>query len=168
DLDALGRELHHDADCRAALLAAFGPGILDASGAVDRAELGRMCFADAEKTATLNNIMHPRIWQRERLWIDQQQAAYVLIEASVLIESGGASRMDAVVVVLADIAIRRLRVMQQRGLDAARFEAILARQCNDAARRDIADFIVENNAGMEELQACATNLHKQLLALCLG
>lgn len=165
DLDALGRELHRDADCRAALLAAFGNAILDAEGDVDRAELGRICFAEAAKTALLNSIMHPRIRQREEQWIAAQQAIYVLIEASVLIESGGASRMDAVVLVLADRLIRRQRVVNRRGMDAARFDAIVARQCSDAARRQIADFIVDNNAGIDALQQAAAELHRKLIEL---
>ncbi len=165
DLDALGRELHRDADCRAALLAAFGNGILDSSGAVDRAALGRLCFADAQKTATLNSIMHPRIWRREEEWLAAQQAPYVLIEASVLIESGGAARMDAVVVVLAEVETRRIRVLQQRDMDAQQFETILARQCDDAARRKAAAYIIENNADLNALQQSAAHLHRQLLAL---
>ena len=165
DLDALGRELHEDADCRTALLSAFGDSILDASGNVDRGALGRLCFADAGKTAVLNGIMHPRIWQREKAWIETQQAPYALIEASVLIESGGTARMDAVVVVLADIDTRRQRVVRQRGMDVESFEAILARQCDDAARRAAADFIIDNMGDIDALQQSASLLHRQLLAL---
>ena len=163
DLDALGRELHKDADCRAALVAAFGNGILGSSGAVDRAALGRLCFADAEKMKKLNKIMHPRIWQREEAWLAAQQAPYVLIEASVLIESAGAARMDAVVVVLADIETRRDRVLRQRDMPAGQFDAILARQCDDVARRKVADFIVENEADLDALQRAAVDIHHQLL-----
>jgi len=163
DLDALGRELHKDADCRAALVTAFGDDILDSSGAVDRAALGRLCFADAAKVKILNSIMHPRIWQREEEWLAVQQAPYVLIEASVLIESAGAARMDAIVVVLADVERRRNRVLRQRDMDAQRFDAILARQCDDATRRKVADFIVENDTDMDALQRAAADLHHQLL-----
>jgi len=167
DLDALGRELHKQEDCRKALVEAFGNDILDAVGGVDRAALGRLCFADAQKMTILNSIMHPRIWQREKQWIAQQrdgEHSYVLIEASVLIESGRASRMDAVVVVLADEDIRRQRVMQRQGMDAGRFEAIVSRQCSDESRRSVADFIVQNNAGLEDLQQLALDLHARLLA----
>ena len=163
DLDAVGRELLLDANCRAALLDAFGEIVFDASGDVDRAALGRLCFADAEKTAVLNSIMHPRIWQKEEAWLAAQQAPYVLIEASVLIESAGAARMDAVVVVLADIEIRRERVLRQRDMHAEQFDAILARQCDDTIRRQVADFIVENNADLHALKKTAIDLHHQLL-----
>lgn len=165
DLDALGRELHSDADCRTALLQVFGKDILDASGVVDRAALGRICFADEGKMAQLNAIMHPRIRQRETAWVAVQQAPYVLIEASVLIESGGVARMDAVVVVLADVEVRRQRVLQRPGMDGNRFDDIVARQCSDMMRREVADFVVDNNAGLDTLRQSALNLHQQLLVL---
>jgi len=165
DLDAAGRALHHDADCLQELLRAFGKGILDEAGLLDRQALAALCFADARKTQTLNAIMHPRIRQAEEVWLAGQQAAYALIEASVLIESGGAARMDAVVVVLADEALRRQRVLASRGMDQARFDAILARQCSDAERCMVADFVIENNAGLAALQESAADLHRRLLAL---
>lgn len=163
DLDALGRELHNEAGCRDALTAAFGDGILDAGGRVDRVELGRLCFADADRMAELNRIMHPRIWQREVAWLDRQSAPYALIEASVLIESGGASRMDAVVVVLADDGVRRQRVMRRPGMNGARFDAIVRHQCSDAERRAAADYIIDNNADLGVLEVSAVGLHRSLL-----
>jgi len=163
DLDALGRELHNDAGCRDALIGAFGDGILDAQGRVDRAELGRLCFADVDRMAVLNSIMHPRIWQREQQWVEARQAPYGLIEASVLIESGDISRMDAVVVVLADEDERRQRVMCRPGMDSARFDAIVQRQCSDAERRAAADYIIENNADLAVLEDSAAGLHRRLL-----
>ncbi|MDQ6972929.1 MAG: dephospho-CoA kinase [Mariprofundaceae bacterium] len=165
DLDAVGRVLHRDADCLQELLRAFGKGILDEAGVLDRRALAALCFADAKKTQTLNAIMHPRIRQAEQVWLAGQQAAYVLIEASVLIESGGAARMDAVVVVLADEAVRRQRVLTSRGMDQAGFDAVLARQCCDAERRKAADFVIENNADLAALHQSAASLHRQLLAL---
>ncbi len=165
DLDVVGRELHAAPECRDELLAAFGREILDASGAVDRAALGRVCFADAGKTAQLGAIMHPRIRQREADWVMAQVAPYVLIEASVLIESGGAVRMDAVIVVLADIELRRRRVMSRPGMDTVRFDDIVARQCSDEERRAAADFVIDNNADMDVLRQSAADLHRKLLAL---
>ncbi len=165
DLDGLGRALHSDSACMAELVDAFGKEIVDATGAIDRRALAALCFADGEKTEMLNRIMHPRIWAQTEAWCAEQDAVYVLIEASVLIESGGASRMDAVVVVLADAAIRRQRVLASRNMDAQQFEAIVRRQCSDAERRQVADFIVENNADLHALNCQAEALHRELLAL---
>ncbi|MDQ6987170.1 MAG: dephospho-CoA kinase [Mariprofundaceae bacterium] len=164
DLDAVGRALHSNADCMVALIDAFGKGIIDATGAIDRQALAALCFADAGKTKILNRIMHPRIWAQAEAWCTKQDAPYVLIEASVLIESGAVSRMHAVVVVLADESIRRQRVLASRHMDGMQFDAIVRRQCTDAARRQVADFIVENNADLPALRCQADVLHQQILA----
>ncbi|MDX8391211.1 MAG: dephospho-CoA kinase [Mariprofundaceae bacterium] len=164
DLDAVGRALHSDADCITDLVTAFGDGILASDKTIDRRALAAICFADAEKTAQLNRIMHPRIWAQTDAWCARQNASYVLIEASVLIESGGASRMDAVIVVLADEVLRRQRVLASRHLDAAQFDAIVRRQCNDADRRQAADFIVENNAGLDALAFQVEALQQKIMA----
>jgi len=162
DLDAVGRALHRDRDCSAALVDAFGEEILDASGAVNRRSLAALCFHDEKKMQLLNQIMHPRIWQKADAWCAQQNADYVLIEASVLIESGGVSRMDAVVVLLADKALRRQRVLATRQMDAQQFELICQRQCSDIERRKVADFIIENDAGLDVLARQAAVLHAKL------
>jgi len=165
DLDAVGRALHTESACAAALVDAFGEEILDASGAVNRSSLAELCFHDAKKTQLLNQIMHPLIWQQADVWCAQQRADYVLIEASVLIESGGVSRMDAVVVLLADEALRRQRVLASRHINAHQFELICQRQCSDIERRKAADFIVENEAGLDALARQAVSLHLKLTQL---
>ncbi len=162
DLDHVGRQMSARPENTARLAAAFGREILRADGSLDRERLAGTCFSSAAKTARLNRIMHPLIWREAENWVARQQAAYVLIEASVLIESGGASRMDAVVAVLADEALRRRRVLRSRDFSPARFQAILERQCDDQKRRAVADYIVENNGNMAELRKKIEGLHGRL------
>jgi len=140
----------------ARLLETFGGDILTRDGALNRKKLAQRCFSDAEQVAKLNAIMHPLIWQAEEEWLQQQPGDYVLIEASVLLESGGVSRMDAVVVVLADEDTRRRRVLARGDRSGAEFGTVVARQCSDAERRKAADFIISNTSGMAEL-------HQQVL-----
>lgn len=165
DLDAVGRDLSARPDNIAMLASVFGCEILRADGSLDRRRLADSCFADAKKTTQLNRMMHPLIWREADAWFSrQQQAPYALIEASVLIESGGASRMDAVVVVLADEAVRRRRVWKGRHMNAGRFDAIVSRQCDDDARRAAADYIVENNGDLSALHAKVEALHRRMMA----
>jgi len=153
DLDQVGHAVVAPGSAGlASLVAAFGDEILTTTGALNRKKLAQRCFSDAEQLARLNAIMHPLIWQAEETWLQQQQGQYVVIEASVLLESGGSSRMDAVVVVLADEDTRRRRVLERGGRNEAEFEAIVARQCSDAERRNAADFIIMNNGSLDQLQ----------------
>ncbi|WP_026195403.1 dephospho-CoA kinase [Mariprofundus ferrooxydans] len=148
-----------------ALVQVFGERICHVDGSLNRRALADYCFANAERTAQLNSIIHPLIWQQEELWLARQQADYVLIEASVLLESGGASRMDQVVVVLADESLRLQRVLSRGRHDEVAFRAIVARQCDDAMRRRLASYIIDNNGDLAALRDQVGRVHTQLL-LC--
>ncbi len=144
------------------LVETFGANILNHDGSLNRKALAQYCFSDATRTAKLNAIMHPLIWQAEENWLSQQQGDYAIIEASVLLESGGAGRMDAVIVVLADMALRRMRVLARGERSAAEFDAIVARQCSDATRREAADFMIINEGSLTQLRQQVIDIERLL------
>jgi len=164
DLDLVGRRIVDRPEIKDALVATFGKAVLRPDRSIDRAELADICFTDAGNTARLNRIMHPLIWREAEDWIAARREPYVVIEASVLIESGGASRMDAVVVVLAAEETRRRRVEARSGFDRDRFRNVLARQCSDAERRRVADYVIENDGPLSRLRAQVERLYRRLEA----
>jgi len=144
------------------LVKVFGTDVLNQDGSLNRKALGQRCFADAERTAKLNAVMHPLIWQAEEDWLGQQQGDYVVIEASVLLESGGVGRMDAVIVVLADVALRCQRVLRRGRQSESEFEAVVSRQCDDIDRRRAADYVIDNSGSLTALQQQVLNIHTAL------
>lgn len=169
DLDRVGRLLtEQDGDCLARLVAAFGKKILQTDGSLNRRALANHCFASAAETARLNAILHPLIRQQEDRWVKSQQAPYVIIEASVLIESGGVGRVDALVVVLADMDVRLKRVLARGDRSAVEFASIVERQCSDDERQRLADHLIENNDGLEQLRRCVGLLHEELRSAARG
>jgi len=161
DLDRVGHCCLEELSVQAQLVAHFGLDILDARGSVQRNKLASKAFSSAQATEHLNCILHPAILAKEQAWLHQQCAPYVLIEASVLLESSGEARMDAVAVVLADVELRRQRVLQRGLQDAAAFERILKRQCDDALRRKKADYILDNSGGLSALEVQIMRLHER-------
>jgi len=169
DLDAVGHTVTAPgSEGLNALVAAFGPRVLGSDDSLDRTALARYCFSDAGRTAMLNSILHPLIWQYEEQWLAQQSGDYAVIEASVLLESGGAGRMERLVVVMADEALRLQRVLQRGNHDAAAFKAIIARQCDDAMRKEQADYLIDNNATLESLRRQVEQVHRILMRLPAG
>lgn len=163
DLDVVGRQVTAPGSDGLRMLAEqFGDEILDGDR-LNRKRLAEICFSSSEKTLQLNNIIHPLIWQEEIRWKAKQNAPYLLIEASVLIESKGYGRMDHLIVVMADVKTRRERVMQRSGMSKVMFESIVARQCDDAERLRLADDVIENNGNIDSLQADVELLHRRLL-----
>ncbi len=163
DLDEVGRNLALQPEHLAMLAHTFGDRILRVDDTLNRRELARVCFSDPEETKRLNRIMHPPIWKEAKAWLARQHACYSLIEASVLIESGGISYMDDVVVVLAVERLRRERVLASRDMDATHFNAVVQQQCDDNTRYAAADYVIRNNSNVPDLRATINVLHDQLM-----
>jgi dephospho-CoA kinase len=165
DLDAVGHHLlSHDESLKAALCHTFGSSIVQRDHSIDRARLAQLAFRDAATTEQLNQIVHPRIWQQAEQWHAlQQDAPFAVIEASVLIESYACERVDAVMVVLSDLALRQQRVLQRGKQNQATFHSIVARQCSDEQRVQVAHHLIYNNGTRKQLQQTVQMLYQQLL-----
>lgn len=163
DLDQVGREVVKPGSIGLQkLVDRFGQQILDADGALDRKALADRCFSSQADTLILNSILHPLIYQAEALWLQQQSCNYALIEASVLLESGGVSRMDAVIIVFAEESVRLQRVLGRGDRSERQFHDIVKRQCSDEKRRATADYMIENNGSMDQLAEQVNGLYLQL------
>lgn len=163
DLDQVGHESLAADDVCAQLVQAFGEDILKIDGLIDRKKLAEKAFSSEKATAAINAIEHPAIWLRAEKWLASQTASFVVIEASVLIESGSAGRADAVVVVLAGKNIRRRRAISRSDfIDESMFASIVARQCSDAERLQAADIIIRNDRDRQSLRVQVEKIHAEL------
>ncbi len=164
DLDLVGQNITASSrDAREALVKAFGHAILDGE-LINRKRLAEICFSSRERTTQLNAILHPLIWREMDDWVKEQKAPYVIIEASVLIESGGHDRMDATIVVMADQAVRRQRVLSRGRQSAGSFNKIVNLQCGDAERREHADFTIQNEGSIESLNDQIEKIDRLLMS----
>lgn len=149
DADAVVHDLYAG-EAVAPVGAAFPGSIRD--GQVDRAELSRQLAGNPAKFKELEAIIHPLVRQREREFLARHRAAgtpVVVLDIPLLYETGGESRVDAVVVVSAAADIQRQRVLARPGMTPEKFEMILARQVPDAEKRRRADFIIDSDCGLE-------------------
>jgi len=163
DLDKVGHLLlKEDKEVEDKLLQTFGESILNSGTSINRKALAKAAFSSATNTQRLNEILHPAIQAFEKKWRAKQVAPFSIIEASVLIESGDAKRMDALIVVLAGLDTRKQRVLARGKQDEVSFNAIVAQQCVDTTRRQLADFIIENNDSLKALHTLVAQLYKQL------
>jgi dephospho-CoA kinase len=132
------------------LIEAAFPGVTG-TGKVDRTALGRRVLGDAPALQRLEAIVHPLVRAAETKFLNDTErrgARVVVLDIPLLFETGGDSRVDATVVVSAPAEMQRARALE-RGLDAARLDALLARQMPDAEKRRRADFIVDSGQGIE-------------------
>jgi dephospho-CoA kinase len=154
DADVIAREVvEPGTPGLAAIVEAFGCGILAADGALDRPALAAVVFADPGARAQLDGIVHPLVRARAaEVEAGAPPGAVVVHDVPLLAETGQASSYDLVVVVEADPETRVARLVQ-RGLTADDARARIAVQASDEQRRAIADVVLDNSGTPDELEA---------------
>ncbi|WP_422005300.1 dephospho-CoA kinase [Pyruvatibacter mobilis] len=132
------------------LRADFPDAIVD--DAVDRARLSKLVLDDKDALKKLEGIVHPLVGQTQLQFLKDAQASgakIAVLDIPLLYETGGETRVDAVVVVSAPADVQRARVLERPGMTEEKFEQILAKQVPDADKRARADFVVETDKGLE-------------------
>jgi dephospho-CoA kinase len=156
DADQAVAELYAPGGAAVAPLAKAFPGCADSKTGVDRAKLSALLQADPVRFEQLEQIVHPLVAQARADFFDKAQAEgrkIVVLDVPLLFETGQADQVDAVVVVSAPAEVQRERVLAREGMDAAKFEAILARQTPDSIKREKADFVIETGQGLDAARA---------------
>ncbi len=130
---------------------------------VDREALGQLVFADKEKLAALEGIVHPAVGQKRAQFLtDNSDAPLILFDIPLLFEGGGHAGVDVVVVVSAPAEIQRERVLARPGMTAEKFEHILGLQTPDAEKRSRADYVIDTGTTLAETQAQVARLIAKL------
>jgi len=155
DSDALAREVvAPGTPGLAEVVAAFGPEVLDPDGALDRAMLGRIVFADDERRRRLEAIIHPRVRARAaEIAASAPPDAVVVNDVPLLVEAGLAGLYQAVIVVLASEDVRVARLLRDRGMTEADVRARITAQATDEQRRAVADIVIVNDNDMDDLRS---------------
>jgi dephospho-CoA kinase len=145
DADAAVHRLYGGA--AAPLIEAAFPGTVF-DGAVDRVKLGAAVLGRPEEIERLEAIIHPLVRAEEEAFLRRAKALgapLAVLDIPLLLETGGAARCDAVLVVTAPAEIQRKRVLARPGMTESKLDAILANQLPDAEKRGQAHFIVDTS-----------------------
>jgi dephospho-CoA kinase len=137
----------------AAVVDAFGPEVLTADGALDRPRLGAIVFADPEKLALLNSLVHPLVGARSHaLETAAAEDAVVVHDVPLLTENGLAPRYDLVIVVDVSPETQLDRLVRLRGMTEQDAKARMAAQATRDARLEIADIVIDNDVPLPRLE----------------
>lgn len=137
----------------AAVVDAFGEDVLAPDGGLDRPKLGSIVFADPEKLATLNSIVHPLVGARSRdLENAASEDAVVVHDVPLLAENGLAALYDLVIVVDAGPRTQLDRLVRLRGMTEEDARARMAAQATRDKRLEIADVVIDNDVPLEDLE----------------
>ena len=152
DSDQLARDvIERGSPGYESVLASFGDEIL-VDGEIDRNKLGSIVFKDPASRLKLESIIHPLVRDAaEKLARNLPAGSVVINQIPLLVETDGAKRFDYVITVSADEELRRSRLIE-RGMKDYEITHRLAAQVNDAARENVASFVLTNNGTIDDLR----------------
>jgi dephospho-CoA kinase len=150
DADAIAREVVAPGrQGLNAVVEAFGREILKEDGTLDRANLGSIVFGDEVKRLQLNSILHPFIIaeqdQRMQQWEQQDPKGIVVVDAALMIESGGYQRLDKLIVVHCRPEVQLQRLMRRNKLSREEAEQRIATQMPQEEKKRYADYLIDTS-----------------------
>ena len=160
DADRIAREVVEPGSVGLARVTeAFGDGVLGPDGALDRAALAKVVFADDAARQKLNGIVHPLIGTRTAEQTSAAPKDAVLIhDVPLLVENGLAPMYNLVVVVDAPVEERIARLVRGRGMTEDEVRARIAAQADEARRRAVADVWLDNGGSQDQVLAAVDAL----------
>lgn len=148
------------------VVAKFGDSVIKGDGTLDRVALGALVFADADKRSTLNSILHPYIiaQQDERLreWEALDPDGIAIVDAALMIESGGYKRFDKLIVVHCRRDVQLERLMSRDNLNRAEAERRIAAQMPQEEKKKFADYLIDTSDGFESARRRAVDVYGEL------
>lgn len=154
DADAIARSLQQPGQAVfAAMVDRWGPGIVAGDGGLDRAAVAGIVFADEAERKALEAIVHPAVRTEMAARMDAAAGSdrVVVLDIPLLAEGGDRRGTSGVIVVDCPVEVAVERLVAQRGFDRADAEARVAAQASRERRLAMADLVIDNGGGLEQL-----------------
>jgi len=166
DADKVGHSLLEKKEVRESIVKNFGSSVLDKEGRIERGKLGKIVFGDKKRLEELNSIIHPLIFSEIKRRITFSEARIIIVDAAILLETGGDSLVDKVIVVNASYETRRERIKKSSLLSSEEVEGIIKAQFSQDEKIQRADFLIENEKSIEESKRQVERIWSKLVARC--
>lgn len=155
-----------------AVVNAFGTNVLHKDGTLDRQHLGSIIFADPTKRELLNSILHPHIIalqdQQLREWEALDPDGLAVVDAALMIESGGFKRFDKLIVVHCRPEVQLQRLMARDNLTREEAQKRINAQMSQEEKQKFADFLIDTSDGFESTRKRTTEVYEELRHLQLA
>jgi dephospho-CoA kinase len=155
-----------------AVTAEFGEEIVNADGTLDRKRLGALIFADQTKRQRLNHILHPFIIARQdeilSAWEAEDQSGIGIVDAALMIESGGYKRFDKLIVVHCRPEVQLERLILRDKLSRDEAQRRINSQMPQEEKQRFADYLIDTSDGFEPTRAQIISVHQKLIRIIRG
>ena len=147
----------------------FGDEVLREDGTLDREYLGSLIFADEGKRALLNSILHPYIIARQDRFLGAWEAddpqGIGVVDAALMIESGGYKRFGKLIVVHCEPDIQLQRVMTRNNLSLEKAEQRIRAQMPQEEKKTFADYLIDTSQGFQNTRQRTSEVYRELRKL---
>ena len=147
----------------------FGDGVLLPDGELDRKKLGNIVFADEEKRNLLNSIVHPLVIDAQNQWVkmckENDPGGIAIIDAALMIESGGYRRFDKLVVVWCKPAIQLKRLMLRDNLSERDAKKRIGAQMPQEEKKSFGDYLIDTSDGFADTHRQTVEIWRELKLL---
>jgi len=147
----------------------FGSNILLPNNEINRAELGAVVFADEAKRQLLNSIVHPLVIEAQDDWLRKRETetpdGIAIIDAALMIESGGYRRFDKIIVVWCDAETQIQRLMTRNNMNRAAAIQRIQTQMSQEDKKHYADFTINTTDGFETARRQTVEIYERLKLL---
>ncbi len=163
DADAIAATIiEQDAHVRAELQQLLGNSIFRADNTLNKDIISKQIFGNttehSQRLQAMNRIVHPRVLDQIWLAIEslrENDSKIIVVDIALLFEAGLTNAFDYIILVTASEKIRIERVIQRTGFTAEQIQLRINAQYPDDQKKSLADFLIENNGTLEELQKSA-------------
>ena len=161
--DVRAKEIVNDDELlKKGIIELLGEKAYDENGFYDRKYVAEIVFNDEELLQKLNGMIHPAVKYDFEKWVGNQTTEFVFKETALLFELKLNESCFKSVLVTADDNLRLKRVMDRDGKTYREVENVMNKQMPEKDKIKIADFVIFNNDGMDELQAETENVIREI------
>src|SRR5215216_6990978 len=144
----------------------FGEEVLNPDGTLNRKQLGALVFADESRRQRLNYILHPFIIARQdeimRDWEAEDPNGIGIIDAALMIESGGYRRFDKLIVVHCRPEVQLERLMLRDKLSRDEAQRRIDSQMPQEEKQKFADYLIDTSDGFEVTRSQTKHVYADL------
>ncbi len=150
----------------------FGETVLQSDKKIDRVKLGAIVFADPAKLQLINSIVHPLVFEAQNEWLAENEREHptgmAIIDAALMIESGGYKRFEKLIVVWCKPEIQLERLMVRNNLSQAEALKRINAQMPQEEKKRFADYLIDTSDGFEAAKLRVVEIFEQLQLLKNG
>jgi dephospho-CoA kinase len=150
----------------AKIVKAFGGDVLMPDGTLDRRKMASIVFADDDKRLELNSIIHPLVFEVQNAWLGERESedpdGIAIVDAALMIESGGYKRFDRLIVVWCKPDIQLQRLIDRNDLPEAEAKKRIAAQMPQDEKKRFADYLIDTSSGFDDTRRQVRAVYEKL------